>query len=58
MAKGKRKRIAKAQKHLPHYLGLLSETKWSAKKQKGYARHKLGKFGAASQVRIIKPEEN
>lgn len=30
-------------------------TKWSAKKQRGYNKRRLGKMGAASEVRHIDP---
>jgi hypothetical protein len=53
--KGWKKRLAKASKHVPGYVEHITATKWSAKKQRKFDDHRLGKFGAASEVRTIKP---
>jgi hypothetical protein len=35
----------------------VAATKWSAKKQRDYNHHRLGKMGAASEVRLVAIEE-
>lgn len=57
MRKGWKKRLAKTTAKLPRDMEHMATTKWSAKKQKKFQARKLGSFGAASEVRVIKPEE-
>jgi hypothetical protein len=51
-AKTQKKRAKKAAKHLPAYMQDVAFTK-----ARNRVRHKLGKFGAASEVRHIDPAE-
>lgn len=50
------KRQRKAARKLPYRLQFVATTKWRARKQKKHDARKLGRFGAASEVRHIDPK--